>query len=233
MVVAFLSIPGVPGSARQQHVREQIAIAGVVAETVVVSEWTSAKPNTLIAYKATSTRKVETRHKAMVLTKQIDFSSPILYGMMKAGEKIDGVALAFWRLPAGGGGEQNFFTMKLDGVQVAGVRLLMPNNKMPGNELFPEQEELLLTYTTVDYVFDTTPRQLPGGGSGGTDPVEKGSSGPIDVVFDPPNEVIAKDLAIDSGKWAAAEAAKPLHEIFQKTIGVKKDAEAKPQTPAK
>jgi hypothetical protein len=171
----------------------------------------------------------------MVLTKPIDRASPKLYEMMSKAESVDGVVLNFWRMPPGGGLEQNFYRIKMDGVQVAGVRLLMPNNRMSGNELLAEQEELLLTYTIIEYVFDTTPTPSPGGGSGGTDPVESEKTNRITARFEPPHEVLAKQLAIDAGKWAASEAASPVYGIFKKVVEerAKLSSPASPQLPGK
>jgi len=234
MVVAFLTIPRVPGSARQQHVREQIAISGVVAETVVVPDWKSGKPAPVGMMAATDNRKVMSRHKAMVLTKLIDRSTPRLHEMMRNGDVVDDVVLNFWRMPPGGGIEQNFYRIMMSGVQVAGLRLLMPNNRFPANELVPEQEELLLTYTTVLYIFDTSPTRSANGG-GGTDPTESEKTNGITAAFEPPNEALAKQLAIDSGKWAAEQAASPIYGLLKKAIEerAKLGADVIPKLPGK
>jgi type VI secretion system Hcp family effector len=213
MVVAFLTIPGIKGSARQSHVLEQIAIQAVSAETIAVPDWKTGKPASEGLLSQSAGAGVKTRHKLMTLTKPIDRASAALYESMDSGSKFDGVVLAFWRLPPGGGGEQNYYRIKMDGVQIAGVRLAMPNNRVAGNEFFPEQEEVLLTYTHVEYVYDTTP---PGSGnSGGTDPVEVANTSKLAVEFDVPLEAKAREAAVAGAKWAAKEAAGKVYELFK------------------
>mgnify|MGYP002371546380 FL=1 len=41
---AFLDIPGVKGSARQEHVKDQITVHGVVAEVRADLDWKTGRP---------------------------------------------------------------------------------------------------------------------------------------------------------------------------------------------
>lgn len=228
MVVAFLTIPGIDGSARQKHVLKQIAIQAVTAETVAVPDWKTGKPSNSGLLGQVVSPLAQVRHKVMVLTKPIDKASPALYEAMESGAKWDGVALNFWRIPPAGGAEQNYYRIKMDGVQVAGIRLVMPNNRMPGNELFPEQEELLITYTHVEYVYDTTPTDSNNKGS---EPTESSNMPRLEVEFDVPLEAKVHAAAVEGGKAAAKEAAGKLYELFKperlKSGGVQADVPVK------
>lgn len=212
MVVAFLTIPGVEGSARQKHVLKQIAIQAVTAETVATPDWKSGTPSNSGVLGKVISPLAEVRHRAMVLTKPIDQASPALYEAMSNGAKWDGVSLNFWRIPPAGGAEQNYYRIKMDGVQVAGMRLVMPNNRMPGNELLPEQEELLITYTHVEYVYDTTPTDTSNKGS---EPTEKTNMQRLEVEFEVPLEAKVREAAVEGAKTAAKEAAGKLYELFK------------------
>jgi len=217
-LAAFLEIPGIKGSARQKHVLEKIVIHGVSAETYAVPNWITGKPDPEGVLKQSEGKKFKTRHKAMVLTKLIDKASPKLYEALASGESFNNVFLYFWRMPPGGGVEQNYYTIRMSGVQVAGLRILMPNNRMQANELMPEQEELLLTYTAVEYTFDTTPTSsaLGGGsGSGGTDKVEKANTEKFNVEFEPPIEAKVHEAAVAGGKWAAKAGAGQIYKLFK------------------
>ncbi|MBL8696295.1 MAG: type VI secretion system tube protein Hcp [Planctomycetes bacterium] len=218
MGLAFLEIPGIKGSARQKHVLEKIVIQGVSAETYAVPNWITGKPDPEDLLKKAEGKKFKTRHKVMVLTKPIDKASPKLYEALTNADTFNNVFLYFWRMPPGGGVEQNYYTIRMNGVQVAGIRVIMPNNRMQINELMPEQEELLLTYTAVEYIFDTTPTATTlggGSGSGGTDKLEKANSEKFNVEFEPPIEAKAHALAVNGGKWAAKAGASQLYKLFK------------------
>lgn len=221
MGIAFLEIPGIKGSARQKHVLEKIAIQGVAAEVYAVPNWVTGKPDP-DGLLGGAGKKVKTRHKPMILTKEIDKASPLLYEALESAETYNNVFLYFWRLPPGGGAEQNYYTIRMSGVQVAGVRVIMPNNRFAANELMPEQEELLLTYTHIEYNFDTTPSgggPLGASGSGGTDKTEKASSEKFAVESEIPIEAKAHAVAVEGGKWAAKSGANEIYKLFKPETG--------------
>lgn len=194
---SFLKIPGIKGSARQSHVLGKIEIHGVTAEVVAEIDWKSGLP-----------LKGKSKHKAMVLTKEADLASPALYEALRKGTKFDKVELDFWRMPPGGGNEERHYQMQLEGVQVAGLQLLMPNSRLTANELMPEQEELMLTYTSIAYVFEA------GGHKSGTDPKEGNFSDFLTAEFEPPIEAKLKALALDYGKDATKALAAEVYKMF-------------------
>lgn len=178
---AFLGIPGVTGSARQKHVLGKIVVNGVLGD-------------------------VQNKTRPLVITKPIDVSSPPLHTALHKGTSWNVVTLEFWRMPPGGGREENYFTMVMNGVQIAGIKTLMPNNRRQENTLMPEQEEVSLCYETIGYAFRS------GGKEGGTESESTSKSAVLTVEFDPPMEAklkkVAEDLGKDAGKFIAGEAYK-------------------------
>lgn len=204
---AFLRIPEIKGSARQRHVQGYIEIHGVVAEVAADIDWKTGFPKT--GGLTNLQTKPKPKHKAMILTKQIDLASADLYKAVYNGMKFKKADLAFWRMPPGGGTEEQYYTMQLEQVRIAGVQILMPNNRLTVNELVPELEQVLLTYETIAYLYDA------GGKSGGTDPKQSSSSDIMPAEFEPPIEAKIKAVALDYAKDATKYLAGEVYSLFK------------------
>ena len=202
---AFLTIPGIKGSARQRHVVDKIVICGVTAEVAAEIDSTSGLP-----------QSGKSKHKPMVLLKEFDRASPALYESLKNGTKHDKATLEFWRMPPGGGGEQMYYTINLEGVQVAGIQMSMPNTQVAANEMVPELEELSLTYSEISYVFSA------GGKEGGTDPKEGDFTEFMKAEFEIPIEAKIRALALDYGKDATKFFASEVYAMFKPPAEAKK-----------
>lgn len=202
---AFLDIPGIKGSARQAHVKDQITVNGVVAEVRADLDWKTGRavPD-------------QSKHRPLVITKEIDRASPALHTAMKEGKSFDGVKLQFWRMPPGGGREQNYYTISMSGVKVVRIQLHMENARLPANSLLPEQEDVALSYTGISYTFHA------GGSKGGTDQKEDAASGAMDAACDIPAEAKLKALALDIGKDAGKALAGEIYGLFQGGAEAKK-----------
>lgn len=198
---AFLSIPNVKGSARQKHVLDKIVVRGAVADA-----------NAQIDFKTGRPTKDKVRHKPLVVTKEIDRASPQLYEALKNKTKYNMVTLEFWRMPPGGGGEQNYYTLVMNDVTVVGIKLVMPNNRRPENELVPELEELSLSYGSIGYSFKA------GGAQGGTDPKESSETDPIEIEPEKAWEAQVQDLAFDMAKKAGTKIGAEVYEMFKSMI---------------
>jgi type VI secretion system secreted protein Hcp len=143
---AFLEIPGVKGSARQQHVKDLITVHGVVAEVRADLSWTTGRPE-----------PDKSKHKPIVITKEFDLASPALQTALKVGTTFEHVRLQFWRMPPGGGTEEPYYTIRMSEVKVVGIQLDMPNNRRPENDLLPELEHVSFSYTGISYTFAAGP----------------------------------------------------------------------------
>lgn len=204
---AFLRIPEIKGSARQKHVLGYIEICGVVAEVNADIDWKTGFPKSGGLAKLQT--KPKPKHKAMVLTKLIDLASADLYQAIYTGKKFAKAELGFWRMPPGGGTEERYYEMQMEGVRVAGVQILMPNNRLAANELIPELEQVQLTYDSIAYVYDA------GGKAGGTDPKQGSFSDFMPVEFEPPIEAKIKAIALDYAKDASKYLAGELYSLLK------------------
>jgi type VI secretion system secreted protein Hcp len=202
---AYLSLPPIRGSARAQHVLGKIVVSGVTAEVRADLDWKTGRPE-----------KAKNKHKPLVITKDLDLASPALQGALLSGATFNAVTLEFWRMPPGGGTDQNYYTIAMSGVQVIGIRLVMPNNRFAANEQLPEQEEVSLSYTSITYTFSA------GGKPGGTDPGEKAQSESLDAECEMPAEAKLKQLAVDIGKDAGKAIAGEVYATFNPGGGEEK-----------
>lgn len=195
---AFLSIPNVKGSARQKHAAGKIVVSGVTAEVNAELDWKSGRPE-----------KKKSKHKPMVITKDIDLASPALHTALHNGTKWDVVTLEFWRMPPSGGSDENYYTIAMNGVQVTGIKTIMVNNRKPENQLLPEQEEVSISYESIVYGFNSEGKQ------GGTEAAKTAKSEVLPAEFEIPAEAKVKELAVDAGKDAGKAIASEVYSLFK------------------
>ncbi|MFO1031341.1 MAG: type VI secretion system tube protein Hcp [Planctomycetota bacterium] len=195
---AFLDIPGVKGSARQEHVKDQITVHGVVAEVRADLDWKTGRPV-----------PDKSKHQPLVVTKGIDLASPALHAALKLGTTFDHVVLRFWRMPPGGGREEAYYTIRISEVKVVGIQLDMDNNRRPENELLPELEHVSFSYTGISYTFAAGQRQE------GTDKKENAESGAMLADCEIPVLAKVKAMAIDAGKDAGKAIAGAIYEALK------------------
>lgn len=195
---AFLEIPGVKGSARQQHVKDLITVHGVVAEVRADLSWTTGRPE-----------PDKSKHKPIVITKEFDLASPALQTALKVGTTFEHVRLQFWRMPPGGGREEAYYTIRMSEVKVVDIQLDMPNNRRPENDLLPELEHVSFSYTGISYTFAAAQRQE------GTDKKENAESGAMLADCDIPALAKVKAMAIDAGKDAGKAIAGAIYEALK------------------
>jgi type VI secretion system Hcp family effector len=195
---AFLTLPGIKGSARQKHVLGKIVVAGVDAQVGAELNWKTGRPE-----------KGKNKHRPMVITKDIDLASPALHTALDKGTRFDVVTLELWRMPPSGGTEENYYTIVMNGVQVVGIKTIMVNNRRPENQLIPEQEEVSLSYETIIYGFKS------GGKPDGTDATTSSKTEVMQAEFDIPSEAKIKELAIDVGKDAGKFVAGEVYSLWK------------------
>jgi type VI secretion system secreted protein Hcp len=97
-------------------------------------------------------------HKPLVITKELDKSSPVLYNMLCTNENITEFVLDFWAPKntgrAGGAGiEFQHFTIKLTNASIAGINFAMLNNKNPELVKYAEYEEITFTYQKIEWTW--------------------------------------------------------------------------------
>jgi type VI secretion system secreted protein Hcp len=91
-------------------------------------------------------------HKPLVITKELDRSSPLLYGALVNNENITEWTLQFWR-PDRTGAEKQTYTIKLTNANIASIQFVMPNNKEPQLAKLAEYEQVAFTYEKIEWTW--------------------------------------------------------------------------------
>jgi type VI secretion system secreted protein Hcp len=91
-------------------------------------------------------------HKPLVLTKEIDRASPILYTILCSNENIRSVELDFYR-PDRAGIERKCFQIQLTNATLSAMHLWVPNNRNPRTAMLPEREEIAFTYQKISWTW--------------------------------------------------------------------------------
>jgi type VI secretion system secreted protein Hcp len=148
---AYLSLTGqkqglIQGSVTQKGREGKIMIIAVSHEIVSPRDAASGLP--------TGKRQ----HKPLVLTKEIDKSSPLLFNSLVNNENISKFELQFWapqlRASAGTGTEVQHYTITLENANIASISSRMPNNKHPDLMKFAEYEEVAFTYQKITWTWN-------------------------------------------------------------------------------
>lgn len=96
-------------------------------------------------------------HKELVITKELDQSSPLLYNILVNNENITAWELQFWhpqlKAAAGTGGEIQHYTIKLTNANISRIGFRMPNNKYPDLMKLSEYEEVGFTYEKIEWTW--------------------------------------------------------------------------------
>jgi len=92
------------------------------------------------------------KHNVLSITKEIDRSTPIIYGLLVNNEKITEFRLEFWQ-PSATGKEVQHFTIQLTGAHVTSIKSVMLNNKYPENMQHKEREEISFSYDTITWTW--------------------------------------------------------------------------------
>ena len=96
-------------------------------------------------------------HRPLVITKELDKSSPILWQMLVTNEVITEFVLDFWKpsisAGSGTGSEFQHYSIKLTNASIAEIHFRMPNNKNPDLVKFAEYEEIAFTYEKIAWTW--------------------------------------------------------------------------------
>lgn len=94
-------------------------------------------------------------HKPLVITKELDKSTPALRNAFISNEVLSEVVLQFWQLGRPGtgaeGAEVQYYTIKLKNARVASIHDVMPNNKDPELSRYAAYEELGFSYESITW----------------------------------------------------------------------------------
>ena len=97
-------------------------------------------------------------HKPLVITKELDKSSPLLYQALTNNENIPEFEMKFYaaqvKASAGIGQEVNHYTIKLTNANIASINFKMLNNRNPELMKYPELEEVAFTYQKIEWLWN-------------------------------------------------------------------------------
>ena len=91
-------------------------------------------------------------HKPLVISKEIDKSSPLLHQALAQNEALSEVTIQFFAVV--GGVERNSYTITLKNARIAGIRHVMPDNKNADLARLPAYEELTFVYETITWTWN-------------------------------------------------------------------------------
>lgn len=93
------------------------------------------------------------RHSPLVITKEVDKSSPILHAMLQNLEKMKEFKLMFYQ-PSATGQEVQNFTITLTNARIISIKSEMMNNKYPENMQHKEREEISFVYDKITWTWN-------------------------------------------------------------------------------
>jgi type VI secretion system secreted protein Hcp len=128
------------GSVTQKGREGKIMVIAVAHEIVCPRDPSSGQP--------TGKRM----HKPLILTKEVDRASPLLYSVLVNNENIKDFVLQFWR-PSPTGVEQRHFTIRLTNANISAIHLKMANNRIQKLSRLPEYEEIAFTYQKIEWTW--------------------------------------------------------------------------------
>jgi type VI secretion system secreted protein Hcp len=148
---AYLSLKGqkqgdIKGSVTQKGREGRIAVIAVEHAIVSPRDPASGLP--------TGKRQ----HRPLVITKELDKSSPLLNTALVDNENITDFVLNFWtpqpKASTGVGAEFQHYTIALKNANIASIQFRMANNKHPDLMKFAEYEEVAFTYQKITWTWN-------------------------------------------------------------------------------
>jgi len=130
----------VEGSSRFKNREGQILVVGMSHE-VASERGTNGHP--------TGGRK----HRSLVVQKDIDRSSPILWQAFADNVGFDYCFLEFTRFPPGGGQQEIHASISLKGARIVAIQSTMPNARVADNAPIPEYEAVHFAYEQVAWTW--------------------------------------------------------------------------------
>ena len=93
------------------------------------------------------------QHLGIVLTKEIDKSSPKILQALSAGEQMKTVTLEFYRISPKGT-EEKYYTIQLSNAAVVSSKLWVPNCLSPDNRQYGHMEDIGMTYEKIVWTWE-------------------------------------------------------------------------------
>jgi type VI secretion system secreted protein Hcp len=92
-------------------------------------------------------------HKPFTITKELDRSSPLLYGVLCTNENLPEARIDFWTATPTGQ-EKQHFTVRLTNANISAINFKMANIRNPKLVRLAEYEEIALTYQKIEWTWN-------------------------------------------------------------------------------
>lgn len=93
-------------------------------------------------------------HRPLTITKRIDKASPKLHMALVNGEHLSAVELKWFRVvQAGGGGQEHYFTTKLEDAVIVNIRQWFPMTSDPTKTTYSHLEDVQITYRKIEWTW--------------------------------------------------------------------------------
>jgi type VI secretion system secreted protein Hcp len=93
------------------------------------------------------------QHKPIIVTKEIDKSTPLLLSALINNENITDMELRFWK-PLRRGKKFQYYTIQLLNARIVNIQQEMLNNKYPENVLHNEREHVSFVYHKIVWTYE-------------------------------------------------------------------------------
>lgn len=107
------------------------------------------------------------KHRPLVIQKDIDRSSPILWQAFRDNVTFNFGFLEFTRFPPNGGQQEIHASVNFSNARIVSMRGVMPNARVAENEPVPEYEEIAFCYDSIDWRW--TGKDVDGGDTNHTE----------------------------------------------------------------
>ena len=92
-------------------------------------------------------------HKPLVITKVFDKASPLLLEALTSGERMTAVEIKWYR-PKGQGGQEHYYTTKLEDAIIVVIKDYMHNCQDPANTHFTHLQDVHFSYRKITWTHE-------------------------------------------------------------------------------
>lgn len=93
------------------------------------------------------------QHHPLVITKEVDAASPLLWNILCTNENITSWELRFWQATASGT-ETQYYTIILSNANIASIHFSMPDITQKDKAALKEREEIAFTYQKIEWRYE-------------------------------------------------------------------------------
>ncbi|MFO0757170.1 MAG: type VI secretion system tube protein TssD [Byssovorax sp.] len=91
-------------------------------------------------------------HKPLMILKETDRSTPLLYNVLTHNENLKSVEIQFWQ-PSPTGAERQHWTIRLTNANISSIQFKLGNTRSPKLARYSELEEVSFTYQKIEWTW--------------------------------------------------------------------------------